>query len=203
MELGQDPPCELHGLMLGQSVKPLEAQLLNLKKGAIIAPTVAPACILVLPLKAPGPKAQWPTLTTPPSQGDRAWSGHPPCGATGRTSSTFTGAQLVLLILPGTGEICSHWPAGPVYIQKWLTAFKIQHLEFLLWCSRLRTWQLSLVVQVWSLTQHSGLRILHCCSCGIGHKCSLDLIPGQKEKKWKKKKKKSPLSQEIPNLNCY
>ena len=26
--------------------------------------------------------------------------------------------------------------------------------------------------------QHSGLRIWYCCSCGIGHSCSLDLIPG-------------------------
>ena len=30
--------------------------------------------------------------------------------------------------------------------------------EFLLWCS--------------------GLKIQHCCSCGIGYSCSLDLIPG-------------------------
>ena len=27
------------------------------------------------------------------------------------------------------------------------------------------------------LLQH-GLRIRHCCSCGVGHSCGLDLIPG-------------------------
>ena len=46
---------------------------------------------------------------------------------------------------------------------------------------------------VWSLVWHGGLRIWHCYSCGIGHSCSSDLLPGlgtsiccgcdQKEKK--------------------
>ena len=31
---------------------------------------------------------------------------------------------------------------------------------------------------VQSLSRHSGLRIRHCCSCSLGHHCSLDLIPG-------------------------
>ena len=33
-------------------------------------------------------------------------------------------------------------------------------------------------MQVRSLAQHSGLRIQHCHSCGLGCDCSLDLIPG-------------------------
>ena len=32
--------------------------------------------------------------------------------------------------------------------------------------------------QVRSLAWHSGLRIWHCCSCGLDHNCSLDLILG-------------------------
>ena len=32
--------------------------------------------------------------------------------------------------------------------------------------------------QVQSPAWHSGLRIQHCRSCGLGHDCSLDLIPG-------------------------
>ena len=28
------------------------------------------------------------------------------------------------------------------------------------------------------LLWHSGLRIWHCCSCGLGHSCTLDLTPG-------------------------
>ena len=36
----------------------------------------------------------------------------------------------------------------------------------------------SMETQVWSLAQHSGLRIWHCCSCSVGHSCSSDLIPG-------------------------
>ena len=32
--------------------------------------------------------------------------------------------------------------------------------------------------QVRSLARHSGLRIPHCCSCGLGPNCGLDLIPG-------------------------
>ena len=31
---------------------------------------------------------------------------------------------------------------------------------------------------VLSTAQHSGLGIWHCCSCGVGHSCSSDLIPG-------------------------
>ena len=30
---------------------------------------------------------------------------------------------------------------------------------------------------VWSLAQHSELRIRCCCSCSAGHSCGLDLIP--------------------------
>ena len=29
-----------------------------------------------------------------------------------------------------------------------------------------------------TLAPHNGLRIQHCCSCSIGHNCSLDLNPG-------------------------
>ena len=32
--------------------------------------------------------------------------------------------------------------------------------------------------QVQSPAQCSGLRIHHCCRCGLGHNCDLDLIPG-------------------------
>ena len=29
-------------------------------------------------------------------------------------------------------------------------------------------------MQVWSLASLSGLRIWHCCDCGVGHRCGLD-----------------------------
>ena len=32
--------------------------------------------------------------------------------------------------------------------------------------------------QVQSLVWHSGLRIWHCCTCGLGHNFGSDLIPG-------------------------
>ena len=53
--------------------------------------------------------------------------------------------------------------------------------------------------QVWSLAQHSGLNIQHCCSSGLGHNFGLDLIPGLRipcatgQPKMKKKKKKNAL----------
>ena len=41
--------------------------------------------------------------------------------------------------------------------------------------------------QLQSLAQHSGLRIRHCCCCGLGPDCGLDLIHmlwgGRKKKK--------------------
>ena len=49
--------------------------------------------------------------------------------------------------------------------------------------------------QVQSPAQHSGLRIWYCRSCGFGHDCGLDLIPGPRvpyatgQPKMKKKKK--------------
>ena len=33
-------------------------------------------------------------------------------------------------------------------------------------------------LNVRSPAQHSGLRIQHCCSCGLGRDCGLDLVPG-------------------------
>ena len=40
-------------------------------------------------------------------------------------------------------------------------------------------WRLrSTAIQVQPLAWHSGLRIQGCCSCGLGHNCSLDLIHG-------------------------
>ena len=57
-----------------------------------------------------------------------------------------------------------------------------------------------LSLQWHGLAQHSGLRIYHCCSCGGGPSCSLDLILspgtaichgcGHKRKKTKTKKQK-------------
>ena len=46
--------------------------------------------------------------------------------------------------------------------------------------------------QVWSLAQHSVLRIQHCCSCGTGCNYGSDLIPGSGTPYatgWPKKKK--------------
>ena len=55
-------------------------------------------------------------------------------------------------------------------------------------------------LQVQSPARHSGLRIRHCSSCGVGHNCGSDPIPGletpyateqpKKEEKKKKRKKK-------------
>ena len=57
--------------------------------------------------------------------------------------------------------------------------------EFLLWCSGLRIWHCLLQqawvtaeVQVLSLAGCSELRSRCCCSCGIGHSCGSDSIPG-------------------------
>lgn len=52
-------------------------------------------------------------------------------------------------------------------------------------------------VQVLSLARHSGLRIWHCHTCGFGHNCGSDLIPGPGTPYtmgWPKKKKKKKLS---------
>ena len=38
--------------------------------------------------------------------------------------------------------------------------------------------QFAMEAWVQSPAWHSGLRIQCCCSCGIGHSCDLDLIPG-------------------------
>ena len=67
--------------------------------------------------------------------------------------------------------------------------------------------------QVWSLAQHSRLRIQRCHSCGAGHNGSLDLIPGpgtpcavgQPQEKKKKRKKDiryiiAPSSLSLQNL---
>ena len=38
--------------------------------------------------------------------------------------------------------------------------------------------QVAAEVRVGSTARHSGLRMWCCCSCGIGHNCSLDSTPG-------------------------
>ena len=45
-------------------------------------------------------------------------------------------------------------------------------------CSRLMILLVSVEVLVWSPAWCNGLRIQGCCSCGLGHNCSLDLIHG-------------------------
>ena len=45
--------------------------------------------------------------------------------------------------------------------------------EFLLWLSSLRTQLVSMRIQVYSLASLRGLRIQHCCTCGVGHRCGL------------------------------
>ena len=51
-------------------------------------------------------------------------------------------------------------------------------------------------ISVW----HSGLRTSSCCSCGIGHSCGSDLIPGwgtPYASGWQKEKKKKKRQREI------
>ena len=43
-------------------------------------------------------------------------------------------------------------------------------------------------MQVQSLAWHSGLRIWHCHSCGVGCNCGSDLIPSLGQPRKKKKK---------------
>ena len=50
--------------------------------------------------------------------------------------------------------------------------------EFQLWCNRMDGVFAAAGTQVRSLALHSGLRIQHCCSCGIGCNSSLDPFPG-------------------------
>ena len=50
--------------------------------------------------------------------------------------------------------------------------------EFPLWHRGLGTRLVSGEVQVPSPTQCGGLRIRHCCSCGVGRSCSFPSIPG-------------------------
>ena len=69
--------------------------------------------------------------------------------------------------------------------------------------------------QVQSPAQHSRLRIWHCCSCGLGQNCSLDLMPGpgtpcatmrpKKEKEKEREREKLvilPRGSVIQNLVC-
>ena len=61
-----------------------------------------------------------------------------------------------------------------------------------------RIWLGTMSFQVWSLASLSGLRIWHCCACGVGQQLQLWLNPysgnskmvGVRPKKEKKKKKK-------------
>ena len=61
-------------------------------------------------------------------------------------------------------------------------------------------WLVSVEVPIQSLVQCSGLRIWHCCSCGIGHSSGSDLTPGLRTPyalgaaKKEKRKKKVPLA---------
>ena len=50
-----------------------------------------------------------------------------------------------------------------------------RHWELLLWLSRLWTSPVSMRVQVQSPASLTGLRIQHAVSCGVGHRCGLDL----------------------------
>ena len=52
---------------------------------------------------------------------------------------------------------------------------KNKNLEFPLWLRGLRTWLVSVRMQVQSLSLLSGLSTQHCHSCGVGHRCILDL----------------------------
>ena len=65
-------------------------------------------------------------------------------------------------------------------------------------------WRLgSAGTQVQSQAQHSGLCIWHCRSCGLGHNCSSDLIPGPEtpysegQPKKKKKEEKCPTTGQV------
>ena len=62
--------------------------------------------------------------------------------------------------------------------------------------------------QVQSPAWQSGLRIPHCHSCGIGHSCGSDLIPGPgtppavgwpKKRRRRRKKKKKPMRGDVSN----
>lgn len=70
----------------------------------------------------------------------------------------------------------------------------------LLWCDKNQQplWSTGMLIQ--SLAEHMGLRLQRCHSCSIGHKCSLDLMPGHSHasgavKKEKKKKKEKTRKQ--------
>ena len=48
--------------------------------------------------------------------------------------------------------------------------------ELQLWLSKLQTSVVSMRMRVRSLASLSGLRVWHAMSCGVGQRCSLDLV---------------------------
>ena len=55
-----------------------------------------------------------------------------------------------------------------------LLALKILHQEFLSWLSSWWTQLASMKTRVWSPASLRELRIQHCVSCGVGHRCDSD-----------------------------
>ena len=86
---------------------------------------------------------------------------------------------------------------------------KIDFLEFPLWLNRLMTQFVFVEAPVWSPAQGSGLRMWHCCSCGVGHSSGSDLTHGPETTKKERKKNQFPgvpwwLSRlRIPHCHCH
>ena len=83
-------------------------------------------------------------------------------------------------LAPSSGTISNHVPSGPAAVGfPWLMA--TDSSTSLLATPTPPTPQKWLLQKshIWAFPLwHSGLRIGHCCSCGIGQSCSLDSIPG-------------------------
>ena len=71
-----------------------------------------------------------------------------------------------------SGPVIRHLHASCIY-------FKSIYQELPLWLSGLLIQLVSVEMAVRSSALHSGLRIQHCCSCGVGCSSSLDSVPGQ------------------------
>ena len=99
--------------------------------------------------------------------------------ALGKFSWLAWSIYVIFFFLSSTFTYTPHYTLVHLLTAGFYSAFEnISFSGFLLWWSDLMIWLVSLEVLVQSTAQHSGLRIQHCCSCGIGCSSGSVLICG-------------------------